>query len=242
MIRTNAVLLSIELLTPYVRKITLGLPQETPFKAGQYLTVVMGEDDKRPFSIANHYSHSVSKNGNVDDIQQTIELHIGATESNPYAFEVIQSLTTQGQLSIELPHGEAYLQQSENDAIIIAGGTGYSYAKSVLHELLETQTKRKVKLYWGAKEKNDLYELEALEKLSEQHPNFSFMPVLESPPEHWHGKLGLVHEAVVDDYDSLHDKQIYVAGHFDMARVIRDDFLPKGLAENQLIGDAYAFI
>jgi aquacobalamin reductase/NAD(P)H-flavin reductase len=36
-----------------VWEVRLQLPQAVEFKAGQYLMVVMGERDKRPFSIAS---------------------------------------------------------------------------------------------------------------------------------------------------------------------------------------------
>ena len=43
-----------------VWEVRLQLPQPVAFKAGQYLMVVMGERDKRPFSIASCPSTIVS--------------------------------------------------------------------------------------------------------------------------------------------------------------------------------------
>jgi aquacobalamin reductase/NAD(P)H-flavin reductase len=36
--------------------------------------------------------------------------------------------------------------------------------------------------------------------------------------------------------------QVYVAGRFEMAKVVRDDFIKQGLPITSLFGDAYAFI
>ena len=59
------------------------LQPEAPieFKAGQYLLAVMGEKDKRPFSIASSPCR-----------ENELELHIGAAEHNPYAMEVVEAM------------------------------------------------------------------------------------------------------------------------------------------------------
>ena len=44
------------------------------------------------------------------------------------------------------------------------------------------------------------------------------------------------------DHPDLSDKQVYIAGRFEMAKVARDDFAECGLSTDKLFGDAYAFI
>jgi aquacobalamin reductase/NAD(P)H-flavin reductase len=131
----NTDVVSIDSLTPHVLKIVLDAKQNLTFKAGQYLQVVMGEKDKRPFSIAN-----------MPSTDGLLELHIGATPDNPYAFEVVEKAKTTKQLDVEVGLGSAFLQKSNLPAILIAGGTGYSYTKSILFALLQEQPKRDVTL------------------------------------------------------------------------------------------------
>ncbi|WP_371193726.1 NAD(P)H-flavin reductase [Glaciecola sp. SC05] len=228
---TKANLVSKESLTPYVYKVILKPEKKVSFKAGQYLQVVMGDKDKRPFSIANMPANS-----------DYIELHIGATPESPYAYEVMQRLDEQQFLVLEVALGNAYIQDSSLDAILIAGGTGYSYAKSILLDMLQNQANRNVTLYWGAKHLEDLYEAEALIQLSQQHAKFTFIPVVEVAADGWQGKVGFVHHAVMQDVTNFSDKQVYVAGRFEMAKVVKDDFLPLGLLPENLVGDAFAFI
>ena len=40
----------------------------------------------------------------------------------------------------------------------------------------------------------------------------------------------------LDNYD------VYVAGRFEMAKVVRDDFFALGLSQQQLIGDAFEYL
>jgi len=222
---------SIDSLTSYVLKIVLEPDEPVMFRAGQYLQVVMGEKDKRPFSIAN-----------MPSADGLLELHIGASPDNPYAYEVVEKAKTIGELNIEIGLGEAFRRDSDLPAILIAGGTGYSYAKSILFDSLQHQPTREIHLYWGAKTHADLYEAEALKQLAILHPHFTFHPVVELPDNAWKGKAGLVHEAVLQDFKEFSNKQVYVAGRFEMAGVIKAAFLPLGLDQDHLFGDAFAFI
>ncbi|MFQ3248774.1 NAD(P)H-flavin reductase [Glaciecola sp.] len=227
----NCTVESIEELTNVVHKVILVPEIPLVFKAGQYLQVVMGESDKRPFSIAN-----------APSAPGKIELHIGAEPENPYAYEVLTTCQNEGKLVIEAPLGKAFVRESNKPAIIVAGGTGYSYAKSIVLDCLEQQAGREITLYWGAKSFADLYEAKDLEALSLTHPNFTFVPVVELPSEQWQGHVGWVHKAVLKDITDWSGKQVYAAGRFEMSATIRDEFCAAGLDKEELFGDAYAFI
>lgn len=231
MITLDTSVVSIDSLTPYVLKVVLDAKQVVDFKAGQYLQVLMGEKDKRPFSIAN----MPTNNG-------LIELHIGATPDNPYAFEVIELAKSSGHLTVEIGLGNAYRRDNPAPAILIAGGTGYTYTKSILFDCLREEPTREVHLYWGAKSIDDLYDATMLQQLAKQHEYFHFHPVVELPEANWTGKSGLVHEAVLTDFPRLENKHVYVAGRFEMAGVIKAAYLPLGLDENHLFGDAFAYL
>lgn len=219
-------------LTSSVYKIEL-VPQQTmSFQAGQYVLIHMGEEDKRPFSIA-----SATYENNL------IELHIGAEESNKYAFEVLQRLQNNATIELSGGFGEAFYRKDEQKpSILIAGGTGFSYTYSILKEALGHNPNVDITLYWGGRKKDDLYMKDELTKLADKHPHFSFIPVVEFPEKGWHGRTGWVHKAVMADYPSLSGHQVYIAGRFEMAKTARDDFFTKDLSQDALYGDAYAFI
>lgn len=209
------------------------LQPESPvaFRPGQYLQVVMGEKDKRPFSIAN----SPTRDG--------LELQIGATPGNPYPGEVLELLRQEGSMTVEMPLGKAWLRDdSTRPILLIAGGTGYSYARSILQYLLDNESNRPVYLYWGVREANQLYEGEEVLEWAEKYAPLTFVPVVQFPEEGWHGRKGMVHEAVLADFASLDQYDIYVAGRFEMAAVVRQTLRLRGVSEDHLFGDAYQFI
>lgn len=215
----------------HVYHVELATDQDFHFKAGQYLQVIMGEKDKRPFSIASapHQRH--------------LELHIGATKQNSYAMEVLDRMRELGQIDVEVGLGEAFLKQdSERPILLLAGGTGFSYVQSIALHLAQTKPEHQVLLYWGGKTSQSMYANELMEKWQQEHPNFHYVPVVEHPDENWQGKSGFVHQVAMQDIDNLQDHDIYMAGHFDMMKIVRDDFLEKGAIREHMYADAFAYI
>ena len=223
---------SVSSLTSSVYKITLIPQQAFSFQAGQYILVHMGEDDKRPFSIASA-THE----------ENLIELHIGAEPSNKFAFEVLERMRNSSSIELSGGYGEAYYRKDQTaPSILIAGGTGFSYTYSILKEALQHNTNADITLYWGGRKAEDLYLTDELTKLADEYPYFTYIPVVEFPEDNWHGRTGWVHQAVLADYPSLSQQQVYIAGRFEMAKTARDDFFAKDLSKDALFGDAYAFI
>lgn len=248
---------SISSFTDSVYRILLRPQTPMMFSAGQYCLIHMGEDDKRPFSIASA-AHETD----------VIELHIGADKSNSYAYEVFEKLSDNKTIEVSGGVGDAFYRGSEPEhntnldnktTILVAGGTGFSYTYSILKQALylsqihlsqnQTSTQHRqsapsseIVLYWGARNERDFYLVDVLRKLEKNHAHFTFIPVVEFPDENWKGRTGWVHKAVLDDYESLENTVVYIAGRFEMAKTARDDFSAIGLPKESLFGDAYAFL
>ncbi|MDU6410374.1 MAG: NAD(P)H-flavin reductase [Yersiniaceae bacterium] len=224
---------SVEAITDTVYRVRLVPEAPVSFRAGQYLMVVMDERDKRPFSIASTPAQ-----------QEFIELHIGASELNLYAMAVMDRILQEQVITVDLPHGDAWLrEESTRPLILIAGGTGFSYARSILVTALKQQPERDISIYWGGRELFHLYDLGELEALSVQYPNLKVIPVVEQPAEGWQGRTGTVLSAVLQDHASLAEHDIYIAGRFEMAKIARERFCgERGAQSGQIFGDAFSFI
>ncbi|WP_426767088.1 NAD(P)H-flavin reductase [Erwinia aphidicola] len=224
---------SVEAITDTVYRVRLIPEADFNFRAGQYLMVVMDERDKRPFSLA---STPMEK-----DI---IELHIGASELNLYAMAVMERIQQQRQITVDIPHGDAWLrEEGDRPLVLIAGGTGFSYARSILLTALSQQPDRHIAIYWGGRELKHLYDLDELHALAVKHPNLQVIPVVEQPEEGFTGRNGTVLTAVMQDYTSLAGHDIYIAGRFEMAKIARERFCAeRGALEAHMFGDAFAFI
>ncbi|MDP2559569.1 NAD(P)H-flavin reductase [Psychrobium sp. 1_MG-2023] len=223
---------TLEAFNDSVYHVVLRPEQSFSFAAGQYLMVKMSEDDKRPFSIASAPSDG-----------ELIELHIGASEVHSYPMQVIERMKQDGEITILAPHGEAQLSHdNELPVVLVAGGTGFSYVRSIVRELVATQDMREISVYWGCKDAEHIYLLEEMEKLAEAQPNIQFIPVVENPNSEWLGVTGQVHQAVLADYADLSGYEVYAAGRFEMVGVIRDAFLAQGMKIERMHGDALPYL
>ncbi|RXK33883.1 NAD(P)H-flavin reductase [Arsenophonus endosymbiont of Bemisia tabaci Asia II 3] len=224
---------SIESITDTVYRVRLLPDGQFSFRAGQYLMVIMDERDKRPFSLAS-----------IPSEKKLIELHIGASEFNLYAMAVMERIFAQNSINIDIPHGKAWFRQgSKKPIILIAGGTGFSYTRSILYAALEENPDRDITFYWGGRRLKHLYDLGELQSLSEQYRNIKIIPVVEQPASDWRGRTGTVLSAVLDDFGSLTKYAIYIAGRFEMAKIARERFCSeRGISPEYLYGDAFEFI
>ncbi|MEI6894082.1 MAG: NAD(P)H-flavin reductase [Colwellia sp.] len=226
-------------LTSHVYKVLLKPSEKINFSAGQYLNFVMSDEDKRPFSIAS------SPNSDL------IELQIGAFTADSYPMQVIdrikKSQASGDTITIEVPLGNAQLRiESERPLLLLAGGTGFSYIKSMFEYLAEIHSRRSITVYWGLREESAVYDLEKTKETIAKLSDAKFVPVIESVDENaiapWSGKQGLVHQAAMQDIASFESYDIYLAGRFDMVGAIRSDFVERGALLEHMYADAFAFI
>lgn len=230
---------SLTSLTAHVFKVLLKPAEKVDFIAGQYLNFVMSDEDKRPFSIAS------SPNSDL------IELQIGAFVADSYPMQVIERIKAAQadgkSITIEIPAGNAQLRtESERPLLLLAGGTGFSYIKSMFEYLAEQNSQRHIMVYWGLRELAAAYELEETAAIIAKLPHANFIPVIENvdanATDKWQGKTGLVHQAVMHDIISLEPYDIYLAGRFEMVGAIRGDFVEHGALLEHMYADAFAFI
>ena len=162
---TSCKVQSIKPLTEHVYQVLLKPEQAVSFEAGQYLNFVMSEEDKRPFSIA-----SAPK----DDL---IELQIGAFGADSWAMQVIDHIKENEQVTVEVAAGTAQLKTtSKRPIILLAGGTGFSYIKSILADLVERKFDQPVLVYWGLRDSSACYHLAETQALVNSLAHGQFTP------------------------------------------------------------------
>ncbi|ROR34392.1 CDP-6-deoxy-delta-3,4-glucoseen reductase [Inmirania thermothiophila] len=226
---------ALELLAPDVMRLWLVLPEtvRVPYRAGQYLNVVLPDGRRRAFSIANA-PHS----------DERIELHIRYVPGGDFTSHVFRGLKVKDLLRIELPLGRFGLREdSALPALLVAGGTGFAPLKAMLEHAFHVGLRRPLRLYWGARSRAGLYLADLPERWAAEHPHFSFTPVLSDPlpADGWRGRTGLVTDAVVEDHPDLSGFEVYVAGPPAMVDAAAKLFPVHRLPPERLYSDAFEF-
>jgi len=224
---------SLEPLAPEVMRVILALDggERISFYAGQYLNIVLDDGARRSFSFATAPQES-----------ERIELHIRRIAGGRYTGHVFERMRAGDKVRFEGPLGAFFLREdSEKPIIFVAGSTGFAPVKSMLEYAFAKGLRRRMLLYWGTRHLADMYLAALPEKWAREHENFSFVPVLSepAPEDHWQGRTGLVHEAILADFPSLAGHQVYACGSTAMVEAAHPAFRERGLAQDDCFADAF---
>ena len=221
-----------ELAAPDVSVIRMRLPmgQRARFQAGQYLQMRMEDGSTRSYSMANPPQESDS-----------VTLHIRHVPQGYFSARVGQ-LKTGDLLKIELPFGNVALEEEDTRPIVfVAGGTGFAPVKSILDDMMKRRIQRPITLIWGAREPGGLYLLAAVEKWSNQWPDFRFIPALSDvPAEVLPGAFaGRVDQALAALCTDLNGHVVYCCGSPPMVTAVRNCAAAQGLAAADFHADVF---
>lgn len=228
----------LERVAPNVMVISLKLPtnERLQFLAGQYIDILMKNGKRRSFSLAN---------APHDD--ELLQLHVRNYLGGTFAEHVFTRMKERDILRFEGPLGTFFLREdSDKPIIFVASGTGFAPVKSILEHAFHIRnlrgSERQMMLYWGNRTKADLYLADLVGSWQQKHDNFTFIPVLSEAlqTDNWSGRTGLVHQAVLEDFDSLAGYQVYACGTPAMVEAAHMDFTAlRGLPEDEFFSDAF---
>lgn len=223
----------LERLCEDVMGVFLKLPGFEPFEflAGQYVDILLADGRRRSFSMANPPRDS-----------KLLELHIRRIPGGRFTRYVFDRLKERALLRIEGPLGHFYWREdSSRPVIMVAGGTGYAPIKAMLRHVYAKHAHRDIRFYWGVRALADLYDPGIGDH--EDWSGFRFTPVLSHAREqdHWSGRSGLVHRAVLKDHPDLSAFDVYVAGPPAMVEAARLDFRAAGLPADRLFFDSFDY-
>ncbi len=223
-------------LAPDVLQVWLRLPvvERLPFRAGQYLDVLLEGGRRRSFSIASPPHDSGE-----------LELHVRRVAGGGFTERLFApgagALAAGSLLRIEGPVGQFTYHDGTRPLIMVAGGTGFAPLKSMLRHVLENGGRRQIHLYWGARTAADLYEEALVRSWVARYPNLRFSAVLSQDPAGADRRGGWVHEAVLADHRDLSGMDVYAAGPPAMIEALRARFPAHGLPAARLWFDSFDY-
>lgn len=226
--------LQVTLLTDDIYRVQLQLEEPLRHFAGQYLELLIDDDTAVPYTIASAPA----------ELPQ-LELQIQDQGEKSLSSQVMALFKSQSTVRVRLPLGECYLDQPPTDPqqplIFIAAGTGFAQMKAIIEHALSLNLPNSLHLYWGVREAEHLYGHELIEQW-QKSPQFIFHPVVSEPSgDDWSGRIGPVHESVMEDFVRLDDAMIYVCGSPPMVYAVEDDFRLRGMGDGQMHSDVYSY-
>lgn len=218
-----------------VIRLRLKLPkgQRLQFLAGQYVDILLKGGRRRSFSLAS-----------APHEEDFLELHLRLVAGGDFTGFVFNEMPDKAILRMEGPLGTFFIREdSPRPILMMGGGTGFAPLKSMVEHLIHQDNQRPVHLFWGARNRDELYQDELAREWARNYPWFSYTPALSEPgaKDHWTGETGFIHEALLRAYADLSGFDVYMSGPPVMVNAARSSFSEHGLPLDHLYYDSFDF-
>jgi Na+-transporting NADH:ubiquinone oxidoreductase subunit F len=173
--------------------VKLNDPDEIDYQTGQYMQIQTPEYGDVDESVYRAYSMS-----SLEYERDRVEFIIRRVPDGICTTWVHDHLKEGVKVTLNGPHGDFFLRETDAPIIMIAGGSGMAPFKGMLRKMAADQNPRPVRFFFGANAVKDVYHLELMTELEQKIPDFKFVPALFKPDEgdNWQGETGLITEAV----------------------------------------------
>jgi NAD(P)H-flavin reductase len=121
---------------------------------------------------------------------------------------------------------------------MVAGGTGVAPMQAMLDDLAQWGQNPHVHLFYGGRDKEDLYALEELRRINSVNPWLSVVPVVQSDPGEFRCERGTLADAVTR-YGGWPGCDVLVAGSPQMTRATVSRMLVSGTTLDQITYDPF---
>jgi len=219
-----------EQLSPKVFSFDISLkdPPAFQFIPGQFVSVDVGNNKRRSYSIA-------SSSYRVDGIKLIVDIAPGGSGSQYFSqLEVNQELSLKG------PMGKFHLASETGNIVFLAAGTGIAPFRSMIDYLIEKQISendhevRSIYLYISFRFQEDIFWKEYFELLECSTQNFHFLLTLSQPTVSWNGCQGYVQACM--DRQLLKDtnSHFYICGGNSMVEGVRKFLREESVSEDHI--------
>ncbi|MFI9393273.1 globin domain-containing protein [Streptomyces bauhiniae] len=167
-----------DLRTPDVAVITLRPDQPYPFLAGQYASV---ETPWWP-RVWRHYSFASAPR--ADGL---LIFHVRAVPAGWVSNALVHRARPGDVVRLGPPVGSMSVDHDTDSGLLcLGGGTGIAPIKAMVEEVAEHGARRPVKVFYGARNDHDLYDIDTLLRLRQAHPWISVRSVIDREDRHLH--------------------------------------------------------
>jgi NAD(P)H-flavin reductase/hemoglobin-like flavoprotein len=176
--------------------------QPLEYRAGQYVSIESRHQPRlwRVYSPAN----APREDG-------LMEFHVRALGAGWVSSSLVWKLKPGEMIRMAAPMGSMVLDRhSDRDVVCVAGGTGLAPIKALVEELTRYNRTRWVHVFFGARDREDLYDLTALNQMAARYPWLSIIPACSEDPG-YPGERGTVAD-VLARYGPWGEHDFFVSG------------------------------
>lgn len=232
----RAVVSSIARATSDIAHLSLTIPEDFRFEAGQYVQVrIPAPESPRGFEFR---AYSVASDPGIPGrLELAVRLVPGGLGS-PW----LHGRRPNDELQLTGPYGEWRLSPDPmRELLLVGGGVGVTPLRSILYAASRIPGKR-VCFYLGVRTQEDLFWVEEWEAFRERFPHWRIVLALshEPPGSDWQGDRGFVHEALDASWEPASGSlQVFVCGPPAMTQAVLRVLEEKGVSPGDIYTDAF---
>lgn len=163
-----------------------------------------------------------------------LEFHIRLIDGGLVSMALTSGTVAGTELRLGPPVGVLTLTKpvSDRELLLVAGSTGLAPLKAIVDQLTALPDRPKVRLFFGARNAEGLYDLDSLEKMAAEHSWLTVTPVVSAGAK-FAGETGSLPDVVARQGDwSGHDA--YLAGSSEMVRDTAGRLASAGMKPDQI--------
>jgi len=205
------------------------LPPTANFEylSGQFIDL-MWSGQKRSYSLASN-----KVNNNI------IELHIKKVENGVFSEFLFNALKENQLLHFYGPLGTFFVRDSKQPIIFLCTGSGFAPVKSMVEQLIESNSERQIYIYWGGQYRKDLYSL-LPKQWEKEYENINFTSIYSKEFELMNGEAkGYCQHEVLKQHQKLNGYEVYACGSDKMIRNAKNLFIENGLQSDKFHSDSF---
>lgn len=219
---------SIDDLNHDVKRLRLKPAKPLEFSPGQYAQLQFTPGHIRPYSMAGLASDGL------------LEFHVRVVDGGRVTGYIANHLEAGDAVRVSGPMGSAYLRRKHTGPMLcVAGGTGLAPILSIVRGAIAERMLNPIHLYFGVRCERDVYGLDALAHLQQQHPGLHVHVIVTGGTTRPGHRLGLVTDAIEQDWKDLEGWRAYLCGSPPMVEAATRLARQKSIASEQIYADAF---
>lgn len=199
------------------------------YRAGQFLHLHRPDGLIRSYSLAS-----------VPSLGEPLEIHVRLLKGGAMTTWLIDSVQVGESLVVSGPAGNCfYLEGREQQNLLLIGtGSGLAPLYGIVRNALATGHSGKVTLYHGSWIPEGLYLVEELRALTEEFPQFSYVPCADncSLPGYTEGQA---HRVALEQNPDLKDWRVFLCGHPNMVATAKRKAYLAGASLSDIYADPF---
>lgn len=202
-------------------------PYRLEFTAGQYISLAIGEGERRSYSI-------VSTPATQHGVDLLVDVEPGGKGST-----YLKNLKPGDEVEFMAPLG-IFTVAAEPKLLFVATGSGIAPFKSMIFDLLEDKKdSREIWLLWGLRKVEEMFWAEEWRQINEFYQNFHYRLMISKPPGMWPLMAGHV-DKELEDIKLDGSWGVYLCGNQEMIAQVSQIVQNRGVDINKIYKEKYA--